>query len=865
MLFFKILFACLIGSNFLGATDIKYIEIPNDPLNTRIYTLENGLTVFLSKNTIKPNIHSYIAVKAGSSYDPADNTGLAHYLEHRLLKGTSKFGTNDWQKEKFYLDRITLLYEQHKKESDPIKKKNIYHAIDSVSKIASTFAIPNEFDKMMSSIGANGVNAFTSFDQTVYTEEIPANQLEKWAIIESERMSNLVLRIFHTELEAVYEEFNIGQDDDANQAFDALMNGLFPSHPYGTQTTIGLGAHLKNPSMLAIDKYFRKYYVPNNMAICLSGDLDYETTMQIITKHFGTWKRSDQLRDTINIPNRITKSIVREVFGPKEEYVLIGYGAPRFSPRESILMLITDALLANQKAGLLDLNLVQPQKVLDASTLYSIQKDAAIMALKGNPREGQSLEEVRALLYKEIEKLKTGQFDASNITAAIKLIKLRKMKEHESNEQRAYEYMDVFTRNQNYDSAVYYWNQIDQITKNDILEFVNKLFTYDVTVFKKNGNPKGIVKVEKPAITPIETNRNMESNFVKKLVAMPENKISPRFLDYNKDILEIKLSNGILMNYVKNQINPTFNLHYILDMGSLHDKKLAIALQYLPYLGTEKLNAEQLQLAFFKLGVSMDVSCMQDKMYISLSGLEESLEPALLLFEDVLKNVIPDEMALQNLKDGILKERADEKLNKQIIFWKKLSAYAQYGMENPENYVLSNKELKDLSAIDLTNKIKSLLNYKHRVFYFGQKEISEVRALLEADHKVNSFLINYPVKKEFNQIPTNENEVLYVEYNMVQAEVGMFSYDVKYNPSIVPAAKLFNEYFGGGMGSIVFQEIRESKALAYSTFSAYVNAKEKERYNYVIGYVGTQADKMKSAIDAMKELLNKLQYSENLF
>ena len=252
------------------AQGYSYEAVSNDPTGLRLYTLDNGLKVYLSQNHDEPKIQTYVAVRAGSSYDPADNTGLAHYLEHMLFKGTSEFGTQDWETEKIYLDSISDLFEKHKNETDPDRKKEIYREIDRISLEASNYAIASEYDKMVGSLGAQGTNAHTSNEETVYHNKIPANELEKWAKLEKDRFSELVLRLFHTELEAVYEEFNRGLDDDGRKKYYAMNKALFPNHPYGLQTTIGTSEHLKNPSMVAIHNYFNKYYVPNNMAVVLS-------------------------------------------------------------------------------------------------------------------------------------------------------------------------------------------------------------------------------------------------------------------------------------------------------------------------------------------------------------------------------------------------------------------------------------------------------------------------------------------------------------------------------------------------------------------------------------------------------------------
>ena len=259
-----------------------YETVVNDKNGVRIYTLKNGLKVYLAQNFDAPKIQTYIPVRTGSNNDPADNTGLAHYLEHMMFKGTSKLASADWAKEKPLLDEISRLYEQHKAEQDPEKKKALYKKIDEVSQEASKYAIANEYDKAISSLGASGTNAHTWLDETVYKNNIPNNELEKWLKVEKERFSELVLRLFHTELEAVYEEFNRAQDNDSRLVNYELMDALFPKHPNGQQTTIGKSEHLKNPSMIAIHKYFDTYYVPNNYAMVLVGDLDFDKTIKLV-------------------------------------------------------------------------------------------------------------------------------------------------------------------------------------------------------------------------------------------------------------------------------------------------------------------------------------------------------------------------------------------------------------------------------------------------------------------------------------------------------------------------------------------------------------------------------------------------------
>ena len=211
----------------------KYESVANDPLQTRIYTLANGLKVYLSVNKDEPRIQANIAVRVGGKNDPAETTGLAHYFEHLMFKGTEQFGTQNYEQEKPLLDEIERLFEVYRKTTDETERRAIYQQIDSISYLASGYAIPNEYDKLMSAIGANGTNAYTGMDMTVYTENIPSNELDSWAKIQADRFQHNVIRGFHTELETVYEEKNMSLTSDGNKVYYALMEGLFPNHQIG--------------------------------------------------------------------------------------------------------------------------------------------------------------------------------------------------------------------------------------------------------------------------------------------------------------------------------------------------------------------------------------------------------------------------------------------------------------------------------------------------------------------------------------------------------------------------------------------------------------------------------------------------------
>jgi len=843
----------------------NYQTVENDPMNTLMYTLDNGLKVYMSVNNAEPRVFTNIAVRTGSKQDPADATGLAHYLEHMMFKGTSTIGTLDWENEQVLLKEISDLYEKHRNTTDAQERKEIYHLIDSISGVAANYTVANEYDKMISSIGANSTNAYTSVEQTVYVNDIPSNELNKWLYVESERFSELVLRLFHTELEAVYEEFNRGKASDSRLAWETLHAGLYENHAYGTQSTIGTSEHLKSPSMEKIHAYFNEKYVPNNMAIVLAGDLNPDETIDLIKKYFGDMKPGEVKPYTFAEEDPITEPKIIEVTGVEAEFVELGYRLDGANSRDADLLTITDMLLMNGQAGLVDLNLAQQQKILNPSTFPYLIEDYSELIMYGMPRPNQSLDEVTALLTDQVKKIGNGEFDDWLIDAVIKNLKLDEIRNIENNSARVRMITQAYTSGISWEDAVNKNDRLRTYTKTDIMEFAkNKLGDRYVAVYKKQG-PSMAVSVEKPEITPVSINREDKSSFYKSFDTIPSSRIQPQFVDYKAVISEEELSNGLEFSYVKNKANDLFNLVYIFDMGSDNDKDLALAIEYLPYLGTANLTAEDLQKEFYKLGLDFSVNSGSDQVRVSLSGLNESFKQGIELFEQVLTGVQPDQEAYANFVDGILKERMNSMLNKNQIFYGGMMNYAMYGEDSPIKNILSKEELLNMNTEVLTSKIHELNKYKHQVYYYGPAKKKEVGEIVVKAHKVVTPFEDYPEAIDFEELEMVDNKVYYMNYDMPQVEMLMLSKGDQFNPDLMSEAYIFNEYFGAGLSSIIFQEIRESKALAYSAYSFFTTPRKKEDSHYVRAYIGSQVDKLPLAADAMLELMNEMPQAENNF
>lgn len=842
-----------------SAAGYTYKYVANDPMQTRFYTLKNGLRVILSVNNKEPRIATKIAVRAGSNTDPKDHTGLAHYLEHLLFKGTDKYGSLDWAKEKPMLDQIEALYEQYNSTTDEAKRKDIYKEIDRVSGEASKYAIANEYDKLMSAMGAQGTNAHTWVEETVYEEDIPSNAMDKFLTVQAERFRYPVFRIFHTELEAVYEEKNRGLDNDGNKMSEAMHYYLFPTHNYGQQTTIGTIEHLKNPSLKAIREYYNKYYVPNNIAIIMAGDFNPDEVVKKIDQHFAYMKQKP-VQEYKPAPEKpITAPIVKDIYGPSAENMRICYRTPAEGTQDALILDLISSILSNGKAGLMDLNLNKQQKLQSAGAGLNQYKDYGMFIMAGTPKQGQTLEEVKDLLMGQLEQLKKGEFDESLIKAVVANAKLGEIQGLESNGNRAEALMTAFIQNKGdgWNKSVSWLDDESKITKQQVVDFANKFFGNNyVALFKRKGEDKNIQKVDKPAITPVETNAGKQSAFVTMVNNMPATAVAPQWMDFDKDIQKGKVGNANVL-YTQNKSNQLYRLYYKFDMGGWNNKLLPLAFSYLSFLGTDKYTAEQISKEYYTIASNFSVGAGNEESTVTVTGLQENFDKAVSLFEHIIKNCKADENALAALKGRIMKSRSDAKLNKGSIL-KGLSSYAAYGAKNPFNYTLSDQEIAGITAQQLVDILHDLMSYKHTIIYYGPESLDKFTTTLAGLHTLPATFKDATPAVKFARTVQNNNQVLFANYDMVQSEVYWLRNTSTFNADKQPVIDLFNGYFGGGMGSIVFQTIRESKALAYSTYASYGTPSKKGEPYTIMAYVGCQADKMKEALKGMNELLNSL-------
>lgn len=857
-----------------GAKD--YETVKGDPTNTRIYTLDNGLKVYLSVTKKEPRIQTYIAVRTGSKNDPHETTGLSHYLEHLMFKGTTNFGTVNYEAEKPLLDSIEAAYEKYRTLTDPEERKAQYAYIDSLSYAASGYFVANEYDKMMAAMGAEGSNAFTSFDETVYTEDIPSNQVEAWAKLQSDRFKNLVIRGFHTELEAVYEECNLGLSNDGGNAIDTLFFAMFDKHPYGQQTTIGTQEHLKNPSITNIKKHYENFYVPNNVAICMAGDFNPDEVIKTIKKYFGDWKRNDNLKMLeFEDEEPINGHIEKTLYGQQAPFAFYAWRFPSSHAYGRELNYIPDTLsiisnlLYNGQAGLFDQAINRPGKLLGAYGFYESLADYSAFIVEAMPKEGQTLAEAKELVMEQLERIKSGDFDEELITSTINNWKKHEIANLDSYRSRASMMYDAFIKNLPWEYVVNEIDRISKITKVDIVKFANKHFGDNyVQVDKLQGEQVGVKKLEKPAITAIRTNRDTSSAFLHEVTAMVDaaKPIEPVFPDFDKEMIVGTIGDGQELLYKHNDDNELFTLQYTFETGTADDNILNYALGYFNNLGTDSLSADEIAAKNYMLASSFNTYAGANRTTAVIEGLGSNYKEANALFENLLADVKADDELLEAMKANWIREKLNAKTDKSANE-RAVNQYAIYGPANSITTALKPEEIAALTSEQLLGKVRDLFKHKYSVCYYGPLSEKEFIQSYPEIHKTEADLKPFEPTKVMKAWSTKEPAVYIAPYKANQINMyKILSYDEsEYSHDNDAVTSLYDEYFGAGMSSIVFQDIREAKGLAYHA-AAYTSTPSRVgQRSYYTARVYTQNDKMKDAMNAMDEILTNMPVVEKSF
>jgi len=823
------------------------------------FKLDNGLTVFLNEDHNTPEIFGLVITKAGGKNDPKGATGMAHYQEHMLFKGTQEMGTTDWEKEKPHIDRIFQLYDQLGQTKDEEARKKIQKEINEESLKANEYAIPNEMDKILKGIGGTNMNAGTGTDQTMFFNSFPSNQLDKWLELYSSRFINPVFRSFQAELEVVYEEKNLYSDMFQSNLIEAFNKNFFKNHPYGQQTLVGTIDDLKNPSLTKMYEFFKTYYVANNMALVLSGDFNTEEIIPIIKEKFGRWQKGE-------IPKPIEykeapfngREFVEAKLSPIK-LELLGFRTVPNGHKDQLAIKVCNGILSNQnQTGMLD-KLSVDNKLLAAMMLAMPYNDHGASLIFVIPKIlGQSLEDAEKLVTDQLDSLRQGKFEDWKVEAIKKELYKEYQLSMESIEKKSLMIATAFSEGQSLDELLAYSKNINAITKEDVVRVANQYYGKNYLAFySKMGFPKK-EKIEKPDYKPVVSNTNAQSPFAQKFDQMKAKDPAPKYVDFKNDVYFNEMQNGVNFYMVKNPENDIFSLKIRYGIGNHLMPRLQYASQLMNYAGTKELLVNDLKSKFSQLGCSYSINSDDSYLSIELEGIESDLEGAVkilgLLMSDPKLDKSKVDIVLQGESTNRKMERSEPDNVASALF-----EFVKYGNNSATLNRMSMKEIKKLNADTLVADFLKAIKYSAEVYFVGKTDPQKVQELLKNTLKFSTNPIKSasPVVLDANEY--KENLVYFVnKKKSVQSKVYLYQLGQPYEIKMEPQIDAFNLYFGGDFSGLVLQEIREYRSLAYSAGARYSIPMLAGKKSIFIGRVGTQADKTLEAIKVFDDLVKNM-------
>ena len=833
------------------------------------FKLANGLNVYLSRNTQTPRFYAQVVVNAGGKQDPADATGIAHYLEHMLFKGTDELGTNNFAAEKALQDKIVEHYETLFATTDPAKRTELQLAINKLNIEASKYTIPGELDSVYSKLGAAGLNAYTSNEETVYLVSLPKNRIEQWAKVESERFKDPVFRLFQSELETVYEEKNRSLDNKGSILYEAVESQLYKKHPYGTQTILGSVEHLKNPSLKKMYAFYRKYYVPNNMALVIAGDIDIAQTRKIIEKYFGDWQPNPV--PPFEVPQEAPIQGIERVkvqYQGEEQVTLAFRTVPYHHPDKDALTMV-DMLLDAGDAGLIKLKLVQPQKVRAAGTYPSFHNDYGAQYLYAIPKEGQSLADAEKLLLEQIEAIKQGQFDEEIMQAVALDFEISQKKALESNRGQGSIMAQAFLKGESIETALSKASRLRKLKKADIVRVANKYFGNNYVAGYREDGEYDFPKITKPQLKKVPLNPNQSSSFASDVLNTPTEQVQPEWINVKKALKAKSFAPGVLYYYARNPINDLFNLSISYDYGDKHHKHFCTVMSELNNAGTGQMSAADVANAQFKQGVKVGFSCGDYGFSMNVSGSDEKFEEALKLGEKLLWSAKLDPQRFAAKIENQLTGREDQKKDAKTLR-SALRSWVRYGDESGFLDRPSAAELKSASVDLYPAMAKALKKQNFEIHYVGQLPMDRVEQMVRKHHQPGEIpipLLNPRPAPPLEIMNRHKDKVrIYFLHNPgAQANIDVIVPGEEVNPTEALLSSYYNQYMDGGMGAIMFQEVRESRALAYSTWSYFFQGGRLGDQDQMLAYVGTQADKTVEAVKLLLQLMTDPPRSDSHF
>ena len=837
----------------------------------KAFKLPNGLSVFVWEDPSSPDVFGMVSVKVGSKEDPEQYTGLAHYLEHMMFKGTDKIGALDWEKEKPIYEQIIAKYDEYAATTVPAEREAISKKINQLTNEAAKYHLLNEFTSLSQSMGTDFADAATSFDYTQYISSFPPGEIYKWLELNSERFLKPVFRAFQPELETVYEEFNRIQDKQDRRVSEFLLSSVFSGHPY-SRSIIGLPEHLKNPQLSQLIKFYQDWYVAGNMALILAGNVNTSQILPLIRETFGrienrpTPERKQYPENAVKGRKEISAKL-----GRYPQVILTFPGITLNNEDEIALNICTSILSNSNRTGLID-KLIIDGDLLDggAGSNSLVEKGfisvIAVPYYDFNQRRFESLKSTEKTLFNEIKKLQEGKFD----DWLVQSIKNDMIRNHElmleSPIYIAMNISELFISGKGMDHLLDYKDMVLSITTDEIKDIAKKYFGSDFyALYIEEGKPSKGVEMEKPNYDPIFPVRSAETEYAKIFRNLPVKYSINTFA--KMDEVAIRPINDLSkLFYTPNPENEIFSLILKFGIGTEKMPKLELATTLMRNAGIMgQMSAQEVKQEFSNLGATCNYSVNGSYLYVTIHGFESNLKATCNLVTRHILLPKLDEKQLNSMKSSYFQQRRFEKTANEYLS----NAMREYMLyKDKSSYIdrLTLEEINNLTVSNLTGEFQRATDYEAEIHYVGSLPIEEVYDILSKNLplKQGEKVSTSPEIKDRESY--SENTVFFLPNNDVMQSTIYFYIDGNvFTKEKEPYINAFNQYFGGGFNGLTLQEIREYRSMAYTTDGNCIVPQLENKKSYFRGSIGTQADKTINAIDVYLDLLTNMpQYPDRM-
>ncbi len=838
---------------------LKVYGQQNQTLKVESYQLDNGFTIFLNPDPTASRVYGAVMVNAGAKHEDPEATGMAHYLEHLLFKGTTELGTSDYQKEKPHLDSINILYEALAKVETDEARQSIQNQINQQALKASKYGLPNEFDKLLKSIGSTGINAFTNYEMTFYHNSFPAHEMNKWLNIYSTRFRDPVFRSFQSELEVVYEEKNRSQDNFERKIGERIFQYMFPNLPYGQWSVLGNVEDLKNPSLIKMYEFYEKNYVSENMALILSGNFDPAEVKPLIASNFKDFRTGSV--EKLELPSLIPFKGVQK-YNARITPVKVGFTgyqtAPEGHPDREALDLYEYMLSNNSGTGLID-QLMQNNEMLYAGTIPASYNDAGGLAFFYVPKILiQSLGAAEKKFLNIFEKINSGDFDEQLLQSAKNGIQISFEKRLASISNRGRMIGEAFNLGKTWEDYIAYPERIASVSKEDLVRVGKKYFGDNRMRFiSRTGFPKK-KKLKKPPYKPIVTDQKESSAYAKSFEKITSLPFKPKYVNFQNDLERAELNGGHNIYVSENSVNNLFNFTIRFKKGRLQESEVPVISGILGHAGAGQYSNIAFKKKFAIEGIDYRVWSDANHLSFNVSGKEESFEKGLELINLLITDPKLNEQSKKSYLNRLFGNRKLEK-NDPNYMSRALFFYGLYGGESPQKSRKSSADIKKLDLNKVTQLAKGITTtYSSDIIYHGKLNLSDV------SDKVNQYLnLTTQAKAEdFIYQPANDiskNKIYLIDdKKAVQSQIYFYIKGDEFKKDDFAINNAFNQYFSGGFSGLVLQEIREYRSLAYSASANYNAPLLPNEKGRLYGFIGCQSDKTNDAISVMYDLLGNM-------